>query len=149
MKPFVKRVDGSWEDLKLHVAECGANNYFFENNTIHFVVRGDCVVRVRLINSVFVTLRLEVDYATFFDDNKSEDFIKKVIAFLDIDPSRIKIVGHKKGSVILTTSIESATPIGATDASGNAYNPAAESTTLMNMATKLSDGFTNDQAFKS
>lgn len=103
----MKHVDGTWEDLNAHVTECGANNYFFENNTIHFVVRSNCIVRVRLINSVFVTLRLEVDYNTFFDDNKSEDFLKKVIAFLDIDPSRIKIVGHKKGSVVLTTSIES------------------------------------------
>lgn len=32
--------------------------------------------------------------------------MQKVIAFLDIDPSKIKIVGHKKGSTILITSLE-------------------------------------------
>jgi hypothetical protein len=48
VKPFLQKIDGKWTDLKDHVTECGANNYFFENNTIHFVVKGaDCMVRVR------------------------------------------------------------------------------------------------------
>lgn len=88
--------------------ECGANNYFFENNTIHFVIKGyQCVVRVRQINSVFITARLEMDYDKFFDDDKTGDkFINTVIAFLNVESSKLKIVGHKRGSVILTTSLE-------------------------------------------
>lgn len=72
IKPFLQRFNAEtneyvWEDLELHTSECGANNYYSENNTIHFVVTGeDCMVRVRQINSVFVTARLEVAYDTFF-----------------------------------------------------------------------------------
>jgi hypothetical protein len=35
-----------------------------------------------------------------------------VTAFLNIDPSKIKIVGHKSGSTILTTTIEGSTSVG-------------------------------------
>lgn len=47
-KPFVADINGDWKDLNDYTSECGANNYFFENNTIHFVITGkNCMVRVR------------------------------------------------------------------------------------------------------
>jgi hypothetical protein len=50
---------------------CGANNYFRATNEIHFVVTGaiDCLVRVRQINSVFLSSHLEILIGDFFADN--------------------------------------------------------------------------------
>lgn len=58
--PFMKN-----ESLLLHTAECGANNYYFRNRTIHFVITGDinCLVLVRLVNTVQVNMRLLVTIA--------------------------------------------------------------------------------------
>ncbi len=41
---------------------CGGNNYFYENRTVHFVVTDepDCIVRIRLIDSVQVNARLKM-----------------------------------------------------------------------------------------
>ena len=46
-----------------HTGTCGANNYFSENNTIHFVITGDisCLVQLRLVNSVRLSIRLTME----------------------------------------------------------------------------------------
>jgi len=40
---------------------CGANLYFFSNNTIHFIVTNDvnCFVEVYQVNSVQINLRVQ------------------------------------------------------------------------------------------
>jgi len=34
-------------DLSKEYRTCGANNYFYHNNTIEFVMNGDCLIRLR------------------------------------------------------------------------------------------------------
>lgn len=49
---------------------CGANNYFWENRTIHFVVNGalGCKVKISLKNTLMVSSRLEITVDEFFGD---------------------------------------------------------------------------------
>lgn len=84
-------------DLNLHTNICGANNYFFRNRTIHFVVHGDmnCLVRVRLINSVQINMRLATTVEEFWSSNSTQQtlFINRIASLLQIPANRVKVVG--------------------------------------------------------
>lgn len=56
------------DNITNYVSTCGANKYFYKNNTIHFIVTADskCNVRVTLTSSVQVTARLSVDVNKFY-----------------------------------------------------------------------------------
>jgi hypothetical protein len=86
----------------LYKTECGANNYYRENNTIHFVVTGapNCLVRVKKANSVFITSRLSVTYDQFWaNGNKnSGDWFAMTVALMGESSNNIKIVGHRPSS---------------------------------------------------
>ena len=95
-------VNGEFEDLKNHLS-CGENNFFFENGTIEFVVTGDdCQVKVKLTSYVQITTRIETTINDFYE----QDFIDNIVAFLGIDPGRLKIVSVSEGSVIVKFIIQ-------------------------------------------
>lgn len=82
--------------LEDHSTICGANNYFFQNSTIHFVVTNDpeCRVVVRQRNHVRINMRIKMSKKQFYDDDESETtFINRIIGFLEIPFDRVRIVG--------------------------------------------------------
>ena len=73
---------------------CGANNFYFDNRTIDFVlVRWkDCMVHIHETNSVKVTMRFETTLEDFYKNDGEATFIDKISAFLGISSDRIRIV---------------------------------------------------------
>ena len=54
----------------------------------------DCLVRIRLINSVQLNMRIAVTSEEFWGDHdKHTQFIDRIASFLQIPSNRIKIVG--------------------------------------------------------
>ncbi|KAM3144665.1 hypothetical protein pb186bvf_003272 [Paramecium bursaria] len=93
IQPGITQNNNHW-DLSSKLSECGANNYFFENKTIHFVVTGhiDCSVKVSLKNSIKVTSRITVTETEFV----SKNFLQYAFAQLGGDPYNYFIVGIRK-----------------------------------------------------
>jgi hypothetical protein len=81
-------------DLRTTPEACGANNFWFENRTIHFVVNGqpDCVVNVKEVDMVFVSMRLAMTKDEFFSNNRDTKYIDRICAFLKISTDKLKIV---------------------------------------------------------
>lgn len=89
-------------ETPLNVSQCGSNKYFYQNNTVHFVVTGDknCQVRVLLTNSIQLNLRIDMDINDFFNADGKTKFIDRMCAVLGItDISRVKVVSVYTGSV--------------------------------------------------
>jgi len=86
------------EDLTTHSTECGANNYFYDNRTIHFVVTNvpDCQVAVKLINSVQINFRIAMTVDDFLNNDTNTNFVDRITAFLNIPTDKLKIVGIKE-----------------------------------------------------
>jgi hypothetical protein len=63
---------------------CGANNFFYENSTIHFVINGDlnCKVRVSLKNTLKITTSLSMKNSSF----SNEKFLKYATSSLGGNP---------------------------------------------------------------
>jgi len=97
-KPFIETLLRH-VDLHDYTNVCGANNYFRENNTIHFVVTGDpgCLVRVRQLNTVFLTSRLAISPAIFWADGNRNvgNWLTLTATLMNLDPSTIKVVGRR------------------------------------------------------
>ncbi|CAD8178892.1 unnamed protein product [Paramecium pentaurelia] len=76
--------------------QCGANNYFYQNNTIHFVINGQigCKVKITLKNTLQISTRLEITTEQFFGDK----FLEYARAQLGGDPFNYFIIGIKKSS---------------------------------------------------
>ncbi|CAK63336.1 unnamed protein product (macronuclear) [Paramecium tetraurelia] len=83
-------------DLLTMTDQCGANNYFFENRTIHFVVNAKlgCKVKISLKNTLQVSTRLEITTDEFFGDK----FLQYAKAQLGGDPYNYFIIGTKKST---------------------------------------------------
>lgn len=56
----------------LDVSECGHNHYYYKNYTIHFVTNGErgCYPKVKLIDSVWITIRLNCTVDQFYNSDK-------------------------------------------------------------------------------
>lgn len=56
-----------------HTTTCGANNYFFANNTIHFVITNvpSCQVRVYQKNFLKVNLRISMTPEEFYSNEET------------------------------------------------------------------------------
>ena len=104
VKPY--RVDQNI-DMNSKINECGANIYNPDQSTIEFVLlnREDCKLKVRTINSVKVSVRMDSTIEDFYSNDGEALFVDKIASFLNIDPSRIRIVNVLKGSVIVNFDI--------------------------------------------
>ena len=91
------------DSITNHTTQCGANQYFYKNNTIHFIVttEANCTVRVSLTSSVQVSARLSLDINKFYENNGVANFIDVMCTFLNITTNRIKIVGVYSGSTVV------------------------------------------------
>ena len=90
-------------DLTQKNMSCGANIYDSNNRTITFVITNEenCILKVRTINSVKVSLHMDTTVEDFYKNNGESDFIGKISSFLGLDISRVRIVQIRSGSVIV------------------------------------------------
>jgi hypothetical protein len=107
VKPFPIR-QGVAEDLRQHTEFCGANNFYYENGTIEFLVNGanKCQVRVRLSSFIKLSARLDIPFNDFYTSNGITTFIDNICAFLGIDTGRLKIVSVREGSTVIESVIQ-------------------------------------------
>ena len=77
------------------VSVCGANIYDYKTRTISFAFNGapDCLVRAKVLDTVRIQFKVSISAKDFFNDSTRSSFISKVAAFLEIDYSKIKVVG--------------------------------------------------------
>lgn len=140
VKPY-PAVENVWEDLSKHTSTCGANNFYYNNGTIEFVLNGvnSCQVRVKLSNYIQITARLTVSVANFYNNNGPTTFLTNICAFLGIDPGRLKIVSVKTGSTEVVLLIGD--PIPSSNSTSNATNSsvdaAASSASLTTLANQV------------
>lgn len=144
VKPFIA-VEGVWQSLREHTGTCGANNFYYNNGTIEFVLNGvnSCQVRVKLSNYIQITTRLTVSVANFYANNGPTTFLTNICAFLGIDPGRLKIVSVRSGSTVVQFYIVSATPPASNSTTVTANDPSASSAGLNAIAGQLSSGLSN------
>ena len=62
-------------------------------------------MRVTLASYLQLTVRLNTNMATFYSNDGEFSVLSKIIAFLGIDPSQLKIVGVRSGSVFVTINL--------------------------------------------
>ena len=109
IKPMILKANGA--EGPLDNTTCGANKYFYDNYTIHFVLTGaaDCRPRISLTNNIQLTMKFEMSIDDFFNIGGETIFIDRMAAALGIqDQSRIKVVGVYNGSVDVDAVIEGA-----------------------------------------
>jgi hypothetical protein len=58
----------------------------------------NCQVRLTLSSYVQLTVRFLIEISSFFTNNGPTSMLTNIIAFLNIDPSQIKIVSINAGS---------------------------------------------------
>lgn len=85
------------------ISDCGANIFDPDNRLIYFVINNspDCKLKINTINSVRITVHMETTIDDFYKNTGEASFIDKISAFLKLDMGRVRIVGVRKGSVIL------------------------------------------------
>lgn len=130
--------------MRKHTSTCGANNFYYSNGTIEFVLNGvnDCHVRVKLSSYIQLTAKLSVAVADFYNNNGPTTFLTNICAFLGIDTGRLKIVSVRSGSTDVTFYI-TPQPIPSNSTQNSTSNPASDSAALNSMASTLSTGLTN------
>ena len=94
-------------DLLGKAKKCGSNYYNSSQNSISFIITGhiDCVLTVRTVNYVQVSLRLQTTIQSFYTNSNIASFIDQICSFLGIDFSRLRIAGIRTGSVIIDFNI--------------------------------------------
>jgi hypothetical protein len=105
--PGYQQINKTYQDLREKTDICGANFYDFEKNIIHFVINGkdNCQVRLSLSSFIQLTVRFNIEMASFFRNDGPTSILTNLVAFLNIDPSQIKIVSVNPGSTILGIQI--------------------------------------------
>jgi len=94
-------------DLTTMVDQCGANIYNSNNCTITFVLNSQpgCVLKVRTINAIKITMHLTNTVEDFYSNDGQTTFIDKISTFLGLDMGRIRIAGISSGSTIVDFAI--------------------------------------------
>ena len=105
-KPIVLK-EGQTLDLSKYKTRCGTNYYDASNRIMYFllITKGKCFVHVKLVNSLKLSTRLNIDPETFYDTGGVTTFLDRMAALLEIPVDRIRIVGIRKGSTIVDVEI--------------------------------------------
>ena len=107
-------LDEHTEDPLLNYTEiCGANKFYFQDQTIDFVITGeeDCVPRLTITNSIQLTAKFDMSLEDFYGMDGKTKFIDRMAALLGLeDRSRIKIVGIYRGSVEVNSFVDEQPP---------------------------------------
>lgn len=139
VKPFLIK-NNQTVDLSQHLDFCGANNFYYENGTIEFVVNGvnNCQVRVVVINTIKLTARLDIPIADFYTNSGATTFINNICAFLGIDTSQLKIVGLSSGSTVVTAFVSLSAPTPLELSRNISSNPSSAYNSLNDASSRLS-----------
>ena len=99
-------------DLSKYKNLCGVNFYDQEMRNMYFVLTGEdnCYGKVKIINSLKLSTRLNIDPAEFFSSGLDVEFIDKMAALLGIEADRIRIVEVVEGSTIVKVAVDSDLP---------------------------------------
>jgi hypothetical protein len=79
----------------------GTSFWYWTENKIQFALRGDDILTLERIDSIQLTMRLDVTTAEFWDGDGVTSFIDRLAAVLLIPPYRIRVVDTIEGSTIL------------------------------------------------
>jgi hypothetical protein len=93
---------------KLHpdLFTCGFNVYDDEQQTITFVMKGKgCRIKLEQVETLKLMCKIDMSFDEFFRTDGHITFVNKMAAFLNIEPTRIKIVKIIPGSVVLDLAI--------------------------------------------
>lgn len=63
--------------------------------------QSNCEVHVKILSAIKIEMALSIDPSDFYKDVGETTFIDRIAKTLNIHPSRIKIVGVRKGSTIV------------------------------------------------
>lgn len=107
IKAFRKDQNINLTDYVLNADACGMNIYDPDNSTIQFILNNDpkCVLKVRTINAIRITMHLETTVEDFYKNNGDATFIDKISTFLGLDLSRVRIAKIRTGSVYVDFDI--------------------------------------------
>lgn len=107
VKPNVAKSRDSEKVLASLGKKCGDHVFFYESTKLNFVLTGedDCIVEIKQIKTVVLTLKIEMDLDTFYDTDGPMLFIDKMAAFLGIPNDKLRIVSIIKGSVIINYEV--------------------------------------------
>jgi len=86
---------------------CGRHIFLYETTKIYFILTGeeDCIVHVKQIEAVRLSLKIEMPIQDFYDNDGQMTFIDKMTTFLGIPHNKLKIVSIIQGSVIIDYEI--------------------------------------------
>lgn len=60
---------------------------------------------MKMINAVQISMTLSMTYDDFWNNNQDTQFVDRMCAVLNIDPTRLRIVDVKRGSAIINYEI--------------------------------------------
>ncbi|OMJ78805.1 hypothetical protein SteCoe_21333 [Stentor coeruleus] len=93
------------------IAECqltdphGTNRWFYEQNTLQFVMRSEDVLVIKKIASLKINMEMDMTLSDFYSTGGSIAFIDKLAAILKIPSYRIRVVNIREGSVIVDAMV--------------------------------------------
>lgn len=136
-------------DITTKTSICGANIYDWNTRTIQFAFNGapDCLVRATVLDTVRIHIKVSIPVSEFFNETKKSSFISKVASFLNVDYSKIKVVGTE---AVQGRLLADATGFGLVidlvnkPAAGTTSDPATVFSNLNKLAEKLKQGLASN-----
>lgn len=86
-------------------SKCGENRYIAVQNILEFYLTGECEIKIIPRDAIMTKVRMEWTMDAFFKSGGTTAFIDRLCASLGIHASTVKIVGVRKGSVIVEYEI--------------------------------------------
>ena len=116
--------------------QCGENRWDPVASLLEFTIQGaNCDLELRTSDSIQMSFRMQTTMTQFFAAGGTDRFVQNLAASLDINTSRIRILGVYKGSVVVDTQIATEETAGTKD------QQISELTTVKDkVQTKVNDG---------
>jgi hypothetical protein len=84
----------------------GTYKWFFDTRKLQFNIRAGDIIELRTIDSLQLTVRMDMTTEEFFANNGVTNFIDRLAASLGIPAYRIRVAEVRSGSTIVETVIE-------------------------------------------
>lgn len=82
-------------------ANSGTNQWLSKERKLQFVIRAFDMISVQRVDSIQLTMRLNMTTADFFASNGQTEFVDRLAAALNIPPYRIRVADIRAGSTII------------------------------------------------
>lgn len=118
-------------------SKCGDHVFFPSNRTIIFYIdaQPSCVVKVSIIPSIQLSLRIDIKPLDFYKNNGPTTFIDNISALLGISSDRIRIVSILTGSTIINFIILPDSSAALTNSAGSVSQIMTELTQIQSKIT--------------